>query len=265
MRWGRRVLWFGLLGLGTTVGLAWACAILVNVRGDPYGPSPRPARHGWRMILPHEQRASGYTDRAMSLVRMDHFGSTYFHVEVLTAAGTGGMPAGTATPEDVAGPLLERVALPWTYGLLEWPPNDDRAYFNVRGWPVRALWCRYNHRYTPGNSMVGDCAVTGGIRVPINDPKSVWYAPPLAPTALPYRPIWTGLAADTVFFGAVWWVGLTGVRWVRVRGRVRKGLCASCGYPRRGLETMSPCPECGAVSGAAPIGPLRPECGDRRG
>jgi hypothetical protein len=37
------------------------------------------------------------------------------------------------------------------------------------------------------------------------------------------------------------WIGR-----VRKRARARRGLCASCGYDRRGLGADAACPECGA-------------------
>lgn len=53
-----------------------------------------------------------------------------------------------------------------------------------------------------------------------------------------------------------WWLALlifgvpTFLMW-RTHNRVRewrmRGLCTSCGYPRRGIPLAAPCPECGTI------------------
>lgn len=65
---------------------------------------------------------------------------------------------------------------------------------------------------------------------------------------LPYRPIWFGMLADTVF----WTLVITALRNMysfekRVRGGLRRrgNRCASCGYDRTGLGLQAACPECG--------------------
>lgn len=112
---------------------------------------------------------------------------------------------------------------------------------------MRALWCGYDETY-PTGGLYATVVIDGGLRLPINDPKSVWYAAPPAPTALPYRPIWLGLVVDTVFFAAVWVVVLTGAPWVRRRMRRRRGACEGCGYAMEGLKAGTVCPECGVKS-----------------
>lgn len=66
----------------------------------------------------------------------------------------------------------------------------------------------------------------------------------LNPRRLPLRPLWIGLAADTLFWSASAWA-LSAARhaWIR-RLRRRRGQCALCGYPRGGLPK---CPECGSA------------------
>ncbi len=65
---------------------------------------------------------------------------------------------------------------------------------------------------------------------------------------VPYKPLWGGLAANSLLFGAAWatvlrlgWGTATGLR---VRRRRRRGFCTQCGYDLRG-GFAGGCPECG--------------------
>src|SRR5262245_17895036 len=77
---------------------------------------------------------------------------------------------------------------------------------------------------------------------------------------VPFHPIWPGFAINTVFYAAiVWLVFATPIRFRRWR-RIKRGLCARCGYP---VGSSALCSECGekihALHGAAaPCNPRRP-------
>ncbi len=64
---------------------------------------------------------------------------------------------------------------------------------------------------------------------------------------LPYRPIWLGFMADSLVWGIPWlavylfaWIGFTR----RKRMRMKRGQCLACGYSLVG-NTTGKCPECG--------------------
>lgn len=66
---------------------------------------------------------------------------------------------------------------------------------------------------------------------------------------VPVRPMWRGLAINTVIYGSalwmVWMVAFPGRRML-VRGlRARRNRCVGCGYSREGLALGGECPECG--------------------
>ncbi len=69
----------------------------------------------------------------------------------------------------------------------------------------------------------------------------------LGPNRFGLFPVWPGFAVNTLIFATtIAWVW-RGVLTFRAARRVRGGLCASCGYDRRGLATGTPCPECGGL------------------
>ena len=120
---------FVLLGLVSTVAVAWGAAVFIHVPGDLYAVkpgAPLKARQatGWRMTTPAEELATGLKGRAIALTRYDRFGSPYFAVDLLTAGGTGdrvNMEASYRSPEAVAGLFARDIVLPQARGLKPWP------------------------------------------------------------------------------------------------------------------------------------------------
>jgi len=63
---------------------------------------------------------------------------------------------------------------------------------------------------------------------------------------IPYRPIFSGFAINTIFYAVILWMLCAAPGAVRRRVRIKSGQCASCGYSLR--ESVSEkCPECGAT------------------
>ena len=122
------------------------------------------------------------------------------------------------------------------------PDDGSRAYVwfgeSAAGWPLRAVYTqitfdgRLNRNVSPNYIVEQRWAIrwTSGSRD--------W--------VLPYRPLWTGLLANTALYAAAWTplVLLPGAvaRW----RRARQGRCMRCGYARAGLKADAACPECGA-------------------
>lgn len=63
--------------------------------------------------------------------------------------------------------------------------------------------------------------------------------------AFAYRPLWSGLALNTLAYGLCWWCAIVGVHRAKHLVRSLRGRCVSCGYDLSGLPLGAPCPECG--------------------
>lgn len=77
-----------------------------------------------------------------------------------------------------------------------------------------------------------------GLRSP--GPTSFWNE-----RRIPLAPMWSGLIANSVFFGLCWYLPGTIHRQIRHRRLMRQDLCLTCGYA---VEDLEVCPECGSVS-----------------
>ncbi len=108
------------------------------------------------------------------------------------------------------------------------------------GWPFPALSCVYygGVGIGPNQAGLGPPDIDWGIELPWSGTVVSW-------RALPYRPVWAGLTADTVIFAAFWMVLSLMVVFFRRLFRRQRGLCPRCRYDLRGLQ-HGRCPECGA-------------------
>jgi hypothetical protein len=126
---------------------------------------------------------------------------------------------------------------------------EDAHVEFARGWPLRAL---------AGRRLFSDRAFIhcGLVRGPVGAwREAVAVDLPALDSylmhdgrALPLRPIWTGLAVDTVFWAGTWWMALLVPRRLRSAWRRLKNRCQSCGYDLRGHGDGGRsvrCPECG--------------------
>jgi len=115
---------------------------------------------------------------------------------------------------------------------------------DARGFPVLALWCGWE-----GASAIKTDSMVGGIQLGDTD----WNGNPVnmrTVRVLPYYPIWSGLALNTVFYALVFFVLVRLVKGTRHLLRFRRGLCPLCKYDRV-FDYRLPCPECGCEGGKA--------------
>ncbi len=121
------------------------------------------------------------------------------------------------------------------------PEFGDRAldFRQIRacGWPLRAMWCE-----TVIDSL-------GATQFDLNG--GIWWPPGKTLVEIgdyrrvvPLRPIWYGLAINTVFFGTILWLASCGPLALRRIIRRKRGHCPKCGYDLR-RDLNAGCSECG--------------------
>jgi len=84
--------------------------------------------------------------------------------------------------------------------------------------------------------------IQDAVAVPILDATKA--SPMVASVWFPYRPIWSGLAINTLFYAMIFWVILSIKRAYRHARRMRRGRCPMCCY-ELAYVFVDGCPECG--------------------
>jgi hypothetical protein len=212
-----------LLGVITTIVLAWTCAALIN-------PSTRVAD------FEHAPRADGGDD---IFVIQQGFG----HTRINRAQG-------------------DMLVLDETTGGIRaarWKAGGDASSETLAGWPLRALRCSNPGQITivSGNTAMQSSLMTSP---PSSTVQGGWEISPFTGgimgsgcwRAIPLRPLWTGLALDVVIFTALWLTLFMGFAALRRRRRAERGCCPGCGYDLRSTGIAHErCPESGAASVSA--------------
>jgi hypothetical protein len=116
--------------------------------------------------------------------------------------------------------------------------NASQAMLRTTGWPFRCL--------VSGRTLYHDETFRDWGMVRFGGPETIAFP---FEDALPWRPIWIGLAANVGAHGLAWWVLLGGPVTARITVRAahrrRRGLCPRCGYDLAGQREPG-CPECGS-------------------
>jgi hypothetical protein len=242
----RRVVLAGVLGLLTTVGIAWGVAAkaplenaggVVALDGDHLQPWLLRLRHwsGERIIWFEKGRV--YSRPGAGPPGASSAAVSCWSFATRTRQNPGFVKGEVALPED----FLEAIREP---GLL-WGAAEER-----RGFPLPALRCRITGTMKTPAQRGGKATIyeVGG-GVPLNFDTITGQGQSLAGARmLPLRPVWSGLLADTAFFGAGWFGALLLLGSVsaasRRAARVRRGRCPRCAYDLR-HEMDGGCPECG--------------------
>jgi hypothetical protein len=226
----RRVLRLGLLslslGIVTTWLVAWACGVWAPMRSESY----QSQDFQDNSTLVHLFRERGYG--VDSIVVLFHTTATASHrdgsafeklarLDILPRwtrahrcwSSAQAFPAGA-----LAGPIDVGVGAMWS----------EAAF----GWPLPALRC-----------MVTATAVLDGLTPPAWLPAMRTSDRPLP--AIPYRPVWSGLLLNTLFFAALWSAAALFSGVARQRLRISQGHCPWCNYDLRSCPENG-CPECGS-------------------
>ncbi len=111
--------------------------------------------------------------------------------------------------------------------------QDPVVIIDSRGWPFPTLYSVNNF---------------GGLPLPtvLHLPKGTRPAGAFttAGYTLPFRPIWTAFAINTLFYATLLWLLMYGLLALRRFLRLRRGLCPKCAYP---MAESSVCTECGGA------------------
>ena len=222
-----------LLGIVSTIAVAWACAAWV----DPY-----------TTIQPSPRRSGG---------AVDGLGYQHWMVGVMDAFGARRIRSqwdiGHPNAADLSrvgivffGPP-EPLVPKWAPFLVP-PPNGP--YFSThtrvadaRGWPFLAMWSSlsYDGDLQPPTNIP---TITRGLV--LNPNAMSGPSPETTVRMLPLALIWSGFLADIAIYSVVWFaifaLAITGRR----AFRSRQGCCVICGYDLRGTP-HGQCPECGTA------------------
>lgn len=240
MRLARWLIVLLVLGFCTTLGVAWASAAWLTNSGlkrtrfsvAEDGPVRRRAPvldESWFDLKVHvdEYSRPGMTRRGWR-VRGLMISYEWSSIELALRAPITQSDPGDRTMNDLRSTWGE---LP---SVLQWPLKDwTEGMEDARGWPCLAFWCAFD----PGPIGRLNWTTRGGIL--ITDPHRSDHG---TVRALPYRPIWGGLAINVAAYASAWgllWLAPSTLRRVLRRRQAR---CDNCGYDVRELVR---CPECG--------------------
>ncbi len=246
-----------LLGLVTTVGIAWAIA-------------------AW---VPMTRTRTWFSEERPSLAARDAMAAYYDYVDVECRIGFGAVRRQWQVAS--RGPGLISVSvlrLKQDAGMLEYmdpvfPPLavagqdswgrlfecDGLSVEQAKGvgpgletavgFPALACWCgiRLNSSDpsvrapwgSTGVATPGGLDAIGGLELPAHGgvENTATFR------ALPYRPIWSGLAVNTVFYAVLIFVVVSYVQGLRRLRRFHRGRCPRCGYDLA-HDYAAGCPEC---------------------
>ncbi len=262
-RWLARIALAPLLGAATTVGVSWIAAALINpISGTPSSLLEGPSR---RIGNDFDATAAGcslswWTQGPATLLvwktHSESWGLGYEPFEI------GPAPAWSIRHDWEAAKAIESKSkwVMFSRGTV----SEGRGFVSelASGWPKPALVARFCGAPASAYSRFG---CTSGIPLPAwsvpRKPGGGWSGmtfknwPDFQPRALPLSPYWPGFLTDTAVFAAPWLAILVIVPATRRWIRSRRGVCTACGYPRRGLPTDAPCPECGTTNHLKPSSP----------
>lgn len=236
------------IGLIATVAVAWGLSLL------PPGDEVRHLSDTHQLQPSGEWFVSKEEHRGIGSLRIGYRGTKFerTHTEaVLRSAPSSGFgPTIDVGPHDRDAKFDHtprknpKPSVSWGAHHAARPPADIANFDgadDARGFPFLALWCRWPATFTVlGPTTFGP--VEGGISIP--DHPSTALTGAQNDRALPYRPIWSGLALNTLIYAALFFTFVRSLRFARSRWRRSHGRCPRCAYDRLDDYT-TPCPECG--------------------
>jgi hypothetical protein len=217
----------GLLGLATTIAIAWGLAVFSELSISTAS---------WTRLTRACDSRKGEPVGSLTAWRLLRTGSVRIWTLVLPARAVDeyALPY-LGAPEHLVPGWARRAVLPWMTGDRPWPPSFLEGFeVNAHGWPFLALYSWHDKGQYPAS---GVWRINGGLAIPRAGKR-------FDARALPLLPIWSGLLIDTALFASLWALLVNGRQAIRRARRTRRGHCPRCDYDLGG-ELASGCPECG--------------------
>lgn len=223
-----------VLGMVTTVGVAWRCAFESSIDDGVMAsrsvnkPDPQDPSDGELVVSRWDARGAIVlrADARALHPRPELFGEGYFGPRHLEGV----------TPEELVPDWAHDDLLPWLVSPTWWPHVSNLTRIvEASGWPLLALTCEREDF---------EANVRHGIPLQVFRTLYLWEG---TNVVLPLRPLWPGFVINSLLFASPW-LAITMVPPALItRLRRRRNLCEACAYDRRGLALGAPCPECGAL------------------
>jgi hypothetical protein len=276
MRWRliRRCLLFGLLGLATSVAVAWG--VSVRHRVAPNEPTRREmgvAVVGGAIVRLTVNRWPGRLHEQWQLQDTVNEG---WYREGYRISAQHIVEIGGAAYDEYEFEMLSRLSVELGFGAPPAPPPvariDDRAARSApvpigniarmrttlwrakAGWPLPALQCGgRSDMDAPDPAFARDTSEHGAVELPWPWDGKRKSGGAVSPVLLPIEPR-PGLVLNTIFYALLWFLLLLIPRAAPRAHRRARGRCPRCGYSLRGQPDPG-CPECGHGREAPPPAP----------
>jgi len=220
-----------LLGLITTIAVAWACAVLLPVMksdlaGRALTSKEAPCWWLWRYQRPGACWIAGYpiiSTESPSYLLQEHCEDGVLSAQSIFMRGRFADPPSEKDQESLREQSIA-----------------------AHGWPLLAMWCEiksdwtwnrnhYNLKEVSGGEVDSTNVNAGGVRID--------------KAAIGFRPMWFPFFLDSLFYAVLWAITFIAFSTTRklllwpIR-KIRKR-CLKCGYDLRGNISGGGCPECG--------------------
>ncbi len=192
-------------------------------------------------ISVHEYRWIGLFERQYTAIRKVNFPDSRKPIKLWWSWSV--IPEPFVNHSQAWGPIVDQ------FDPSEYPRKG--AQFSIMRFGFPALAFEAQSAVNPAGALAGDSlpkAINGAYTTRVIDHTKYFKgresSPMMEHVYFPYRPIWSGLLFNTVFFAIVIWMVRSVFRSIMHAKRMHKGLCPICKY-QLGFVFIDGCSECG--------------------